>query len=385
MFSPKSYAFIDESGDPSLELEKDGVSTHFVVAAALIKEENLVSAREQAEIIRRRHFQSGEIKSSGIGPNDTRRLAILKDIQAIPGTFYVFVVDKRVIWKDSGLIFKKPFLKFLTGKVYSRIFRTFSHLEVTADEHGTKSFMEQFQSYIKNNHQQSLFELSTFKFSPSISEPLIQIADLVAGSVRRAFDTKRPSTKSQEILQSLRGKMVVLEEWPPLYHSLSEILSEVVSDDNDSLVREYCKNQVGIYLRDLASNEEHSEIREAALSFLADQSRYSETDRYTSSGELISHLFEMGFTEITPHFLRSQIIAHYRDNGVIIASNNTGYKIPTETKDILNYVERCSSVIGPMLHRLRQARAQILLRSHGNLDIVAPLAFEELKNILEAQ
>lgn len=383
MLSPKAYAFVDESGDASLQVDKDGVSTHFVVSAVLVRGDSLERARQESERVRRANFGPGEMKSSNVGRNDERRIALLRDLRSVPATYYVFVVDKREIWQDSGLIFKRPFLKFLTGKVYHRLFRTFGNLDVVADEHGTRAFMDEFQTYIRTNHQPTLFEDSSFRFSPSDAEQLIQVADIVSGSIRRVFDAKKPSPLAREILEALREKLVVLEEWPPLYHPLSEIVSQVVSHDHDSLVREYCKNQVSIYLRDLKEDEEHSEIREAALSYLADQSRYSEADRYVSSGEILSHLSHMGFGDVSAYVLRSQIIAHFRDNGVIVASNTAGYKVPTAVVDITNYVTRCDAVIGPMLSRLKQAREQMKLTSHGELDILSPSQFENLRSIVE--
>lgn len=58
----KTFAFVDESGDPSLHTEKQGVSRFFVVCSILVDEENLSECYEKAEYFRAKHFQTGEIK-----------------------------------------------------------------------------------------------------------------------------------------------------------------------------------------------------------------------------------------------------------------------------------------------------------------------------------
>ncbi len=323
------------------------------------------------------------MKSSGVGGNDERRIRILNDLHSLPASYYLFVVDKRRISKDFGLIFKRPFIKFLAGKVYNRLFRTFPNLDVVSDNHGSDEFIQSLISYVRSNHQPTLFERSTFACAESRSEPLVQVADIIAGSVARLFDETRKSAVPEAILRALKGKIVCLEEWPPVYHALTASISTAVATDHDSMVSEYCKNQVTLYLEALNDESDEDRLREAALTYLADQSRYRETDRYVSGAEIVSHLESIGFTDQSLHMLRSNVINHFRDNGVIIASNNTGYKIPTKVSDIANYVDRCDAVIEPMVSRLRSAREQILMMSHNTLDILGSDRLLFLKGVVD--
>lgn len=384
MLSPKTFAFVDESGNTSLNLSSPGVSSHFVILATIVKGTDLERARERASEIRRDAFGQGEMKSSGIAGDDARRVRVLNALRALPVTFYAFVVDKREVWKTSGLIYKKPFLKFLHGKVYNRLFRTFPNLDVIADEHGTIEFMDGFRSYVAENHQPTLFETSTFRFTRSEDDSLLQASDIVAGSIARLFEESRRTSDPHALLAALSGKIVSLEEWPPVYHDLSLRISSAVAHDHDGMVREYCKNQAALYLRELDPAMDEDRLREAVLTHLADQSRYTDSDRYVSGAEIVSHLEDVGFTDVSIHILRSTVINHFRDHGVIIASNNTGYKLPTVVSDISNYVERCDAVIRPMISRLRGARDQIRMMSHNELDILAPERYEFLRTLAGA-
>ena len=73
----KTYAFVDESGNTDLDVTKNGVSKHFVLAAIVVPEERLESLIGEVVKLRDFYFQSGEMKSSGVGNNRQRRAKIL--------------------------------------------------------------------------------------------------------------------------------------------------------------------------------------------------------------------------------------------------------------------------------------------------------------------
>ena len=66
------YAFTDEYGAFGWELNNPSVSTHFIITAIIVKKSDLASFTEKAEALRKKHFQTGEIKSSKIGKDHKR-------------------------------------------------------------------------------------------------------------------------------------------------------------------------------------------------------------------------------------------------------------------------------------------------------------------------
>lgn len=78
------YAFTDESGAFGWDIENPNVSTHFIITAIIVKGPDLEGFTQKAEALRKKHFQTGEIKSSNIGGNHARRLRVLADLQGIP-------------------------------------------------------------------------------------------------------------------------------------------------------------------------------------------------------------------------------------------------------------------------------------------------------------
>ena len=79
------------------------------------------------------------------------------------------------------------------------------------------------------------------------------------------------------------------------------------------------------------------------ISMLISQS----SSRYISSKEIMHNLSMITGKKYTPHYFKTRIIAKIRDAGVLIASSQSGYKIPLKEKDILSFVNQTSSMIKP--------------------------------------
>ena len=92
----RMYAFTDEYGAFGYDLDNPSVSTHFIITAIIVRESDLEAYTAGAEAIRKKYFQTGEIKSSKLGPEKHhRRMLILQDISALPMHFLTICIDKR--------------------------------------------------------------------------------------------------------------------------------------------------------------------------------------------------------------------------------------------------------------------------------------------------
>jgi len=379
----RTFAFVDESGDPNLEVQKEGVSSHYVVVAVVLKKEQLDTAKGIVRKVRAEHFSGAEIKSSSVGPNYERRLRILADFANAPWRYVVFVADKAEIFRDSGLRFKQVFIKHLNGKVYAKLFSAYPVLSVYADQHGRSEFMESVKRYVEARCVPDFFEESTFEFVDSETTEMVQVADFVAGSLAKVF-AHETAPFTELILSSIRPMVMSFDEWPLSMRGPAESLAQVSDDRYDFLVRSYCRQMVESYMSNFdGSDHEDARLRSTVLSILFDELKYGDPDRYVSGPEIQSRLAELGFEAISSTKLQTGVISHFRDNGVILGSGNQGYKIPTRLADIHSYVEHCQSVIAPMKNRLHHARTNILTTSHAELDIVADDRFAFIKELLD--
>ena len=135
------YAFCDEFGAFGFTFEKPNVSTHFIITAIIVNDSDMSALRDSVEAVRKKHFQTGEMKSSHLKNNHTRIRKLLDDLMPLPFNIYYLVVDKRKIYEQSGLRIKTSFYKFLNQMAYNALQKSFQKLTIVADETGSNEFM----------------------------------------------------------------------------------------------------------------------------------------------------------------------------------------------------------------------------------------------------
>lgn len=207
------HVFVDEYGDPNLDVEREGASAAYIVAAACVRESALNKAVADVAAIRRRYFQSGEMKSSSIGANDRRRLQIVRDLSKLDIFVIAFCANKKAIDKNSGLAFKKSFIKYFANAIYKRIELCGDDFHVIADEHGTRQFQVELKAYLERRFARDLFSKTSFQFDNSKNNLMLQVADVYAGSLARLHDENKMSSQHEALREALRVR-VSLTLWP---------------------------------------------------------------------------------------------------------------------------------------------------------------------------
>lgn len=366
--------FVDEAGATDLPSIGDTAPDYYVICGVLLANYNLGKAKKTAAQIVRKHAGTGELKSKKIGSNITRRKKVLTDIVKSDFPFYCLVINKERIWKDSGLRWRPSFYKFLHQMFYSQIRRAFFGIQVMADQYGRSEFMESFRKYIKN--RASLFD--SFNFAPSREVPLLQIADILAGSLRRVFLNEDPA----DILDLLGYPSVPIEEWPPMSSSLFKEWNNRSRDTNQLVaslalksVRNFVENKIG-------STDARLGLQAETIRYLL--SRFNQNpEEYVHRAELIEHLHQQTGIMLNEQVLSSTILAVARDEGVFLSSTDKGVKIPYCEQDITDWIDRVNSQIVPYLRRIEDARRDLLIASHNQYDIVDPKVYPELSRYLK--
>lgn len=178
--------YIDESGDENLNLST-GASRFYVLASIVVSSEYDEDFNSGVEALRRRHFQSGEIKSSKIGSNVKRRLRILREARRDlpPYSVVAYRVRKDQVVTSSGLKFPVSFIKFFSSD-FCRYLPHSGVAEVNFDAKGRQGFKESFCKYLESKFPpDGLFSKKSFKFVDSKDCLGVQLADLYAGSVAK--------------------------------------------------------------------------------------------------------------------------------------------------------------------------------------------------------
>ena len=300
------HVFVDESGDPSLDITKEGVRELFVLSAIIVNSKHLEEIEQQTKLIIEKYCQSGELKSNRIKKTG-RREVIIKSLTAkIDFKLYALVVDKKAIFLDSGLQYKKSFLKFLNGRLYSPLYKSFNELHVKADEHGRSEFMESFAKYIKTHHSPILFEQSSFQFVSSKDTPLVQVADLFAGTLSRCYSGK----DNVDLINLFSAKTILIEQWPPSLRLRSKFFNIDPNEKNDFIAREQGVNLAKIFI-EKHENEIETKLQVETLKYLLYQYNVVNPVKYVPAAKIISHLDSFNFTNtpISDHVFKTKIIA----------------------------------------------------------------------------
>ena len=207
------HVFVDEYGDSNLDISKKGVTERYIVTAFCVVAPKLELAKTKLEIIREKFFQKGEMKSSSVASNDGKRLALLKRINEVDAFVVAFCADKSRMSRDSGLQYKKTFIKFFAMKLYERLTHPARDLVVIADRHGHPAFESEFRAYLQKKFPNDLFRSATFSVADSKNEVLLQAADVYAGSLARLYDSGKKSDRLDELKAIVRDKVSVTF-WP---------------------------------------------------------------------------------------------------------------------------------------------------------------------------
>jgi hypothetical protein len=380
---PALWAFADASGDPHLDTSLQGVSKYFVICAVLVPNDALAAVRSSVDRIREECFRSAEMKSSGIGGNSDRRLRVLTALADVEYRFSALIVDKSALDKASGLAFKRSFLKFLHRVLFEQLFRAHPGLRLRADGHGGPKFMSGFEDYVRDKVTPDLFTHPDFGFASSDTEPLIQLADVLAGTMRRVFEEAEPGEVVHALGSLIRRKALTIRTWPPSARPITVLGN--APDAHDETVRAYCWSQAELFLHSISDDDEAPEkaAQSAALAHLMTHYAMVSDSEYVSTDRLLEVIADAGLEVPNVQQFRARVIAKLRDGGVIVASSSRGYKIPCSVRDLMAFVNLADSIVYPMLNRVQTARDKIRLTTNGGLDILGEERFEYLRALLD--
>lgn len=375
------WAFVDESGDPNLNFEKDGVSTWYILCSIMVSDEKVAELRDQVEALRKKHFQTGEMKSSGLSSNQKRWSALLRDLAPIDFGFCALLIDKREIDRSSGLQFKKSFIKNIHKRLYEKIFLAHPNLSVRADKQGREPFQNGFKEYLEKTHGPTLFDRRNFDFVDSKAEVLVQLADIVCGCLARTYaDDKRAGNK---LFQALLQKSQLLEFWPPRpQKTLTHSSTNANWTTADHRIDDYAVRTAENFINKNDSAVGDIECQVAIVNRLLLQREFGDSNTVTTE-ELIDNLRSRGLAPKSVPWFRSKIIAGLRDAGVLITSSSHGYALPSCEGDIMSFVEHAQTMCGPLLRRIKAACEAVALATNGEVNVLQRPQFEQIAALVD--
>ncbi len=373
---PGRSAFIDECGSFGFDFCKEGVSTHYVVCAVIVNNKDIGGIEQKIEKIQRNKFGGSEMKSSSISDNHHRRINILTELLMLDFSLIILIADKQAFHENSPLTnYKGTFVKYLHRLLYDSMYCAYPKLKIVEDEYGTSEFQKGYRQYIRNNRPAlNLFDDYDFDYVDSKNSNIVQIADIIAGSVmQHIIDTNAP-----DALKLFQSRIRDVIRFPKVFTPKSEKMGDDSYYDAQiyNLAHKRALNYIEQNRNDLS---EEVRLRSLFLRLLLFSAENFGESQYIYAGKIVQELSDLSETKVTRDFLYRRIVAKLRDEDVLIASSSHGYKIPTCTEDIRTYIAQTDTVVSPMLARIGKCRSLISKETDGKLDILNAAEFQGYK------
>lgn len=188
--------FIDDSGDPGFKFEK-GSTRYFVVLLVIFDDE--LEAEKTAvaikELRRELQFPDGmEFKFHK--SSEIVRVRFLNAINSFAFRVRALVVDKMLVRSEELRNNKNSFYGYAIKTTLAHTNRSVFDAKVRIDGGGDRVFRRNFLSYLRkqlNTKEQRV--IKNCKMVDSKGNVLIQMADMIAGAVRRSYDVNKNDHK----------------------------------------------------------------------------------------------------------------------------------------------------------------------------------------------
>lgn len=187
--------FIDDAGDPGFKLEK-GSSKHFVIACVIF-DDNLDAEEASLRIKRfRRELKwrdDHEFKFNKM--NKQLRLSFLREVKNCNFRIRAIVADKTLIRSPELKTNKNKFYNYMIKEVLSKSDGFIKSGRIRLDGHEDRAYKKAATTYFRQQANPKGGVIKDMKFVNSKNDSLIQLADMVAGSILRTTQSTKTDNK----------------------------------------------------------------------------------------------------------------------------------------------------------------------------------------------
>jgi hypothetical protein len=181
-----SLAFIDDAGDPGFKFA-DGSSRHFVIACVVFedfKQAEAVSGTMRQFRTDRSWNQRYELKFHNLRKDLVRE--ILKEVCRFDFRIRAIAVDKPTVMNHEMRTKPDNFYNYIIKEVLARD-EALMNAKIRLDGEQGREYKRQAIAYFRKEVNRGGRKIADFDYADSRGNNLIQLADLVAGSIYRPF------------------------------------------------------------------------------------------------------------------------------------------------------------------------------------------------------
>ena len=375
------HVFIDESGSV---MSGNGESNLYICTAVMVHDEQKQNVINGLSQIIKKHNLGEYLKSSKVGSNNERRIAILQDLVGLDFTYLFILTNKNKFSPDTPLEkYKKIRYKYLHKELNRILYDKGFGLNVVIGQYGTAEFQEECLKYYKKDVKNLFGGEVKISYADDKQEALLQIADFIGGSLMYCFDKDRKSNKSEQIRKLLEPKEIGCEIFPR--GRFSTIAQRPIPDAEleDQLYRHLYNKAADFLNKTEDSDDELEKMQFLTLNSLFIARCYEEdpANQWIYSDVLYNDLLKQHF-EIGKRAFTVRVIGGLRYNNIIIAGSPNGYKLALTLEEINNYLTHDKNIVFPMLDKLKTARDQVKMLIGYNILNGEYESFDTLINVL---
>lgn len=362
-----AHIFIDEFGTNAFVQGSSGTTSHFVYTSVIISESNLEKARQVKTALSDKYKQGAPLSSKRFDGRDKtlqNRINFIQDlVKELDFTIDILVIDKSKL-DGAGLMKKKSFYKYFQGLLVNKYASRFESYHIYADHIGDDIFKRELKTYIDKKVAGDLFNPDRyFKLCDDVTEePLIQIADMICGSLGKFYSSSHFHEKAGEIFELLHSR-IICESFPS-YES-NNISKLETSDEVNSKIKSIAINSIKFDKASIADGELAERLVEYLFShYKANPKRFVQT--YELESYLKNFVIDIKIEKIR------RLIRDLRYEGVFIisVSSQNGYKIAYDLDDIFQYFNHYSKYFIPMLKKIKIINQGLSIESFNDVNLI---------------
>lgn len=186
----KQLVFIDDSGDPGFKLDK-GSSSHFVIATVIF--DDPLDAEETALIIKKYRRELGWSDKREFKFNKTNKKIIGELLGRVTNCNFkirAICIDKSKIYSHELKNKQDSFYNYAIKEVLSKT-DSLNAADIRLDGHSGREYKKSAITYLRREVNTQSKKIAKVRFVDSSTNVLIQLADLVAGSILRSTQTAK--------------------------------------------------------------------------------------------------------------------------------------------------------------------------------------------------
>ena len=205
---PKQYVFVDDSGDAGFAKTN---TDHLIIAAVIIIDEDKRKLLSDAINLFRRRLGWNELDEFKFSRTNKNTLLELIDfIKGFDFKAYAVVLDKNNTPLNQIPKGKASTYDYVIKELLIRIGAT--DQIITIDGKSEKAYAQKTRTYLRQSLKEHGIEKVSIRFVDSRKDSLIQLADIIAGTIARSYKDK---SDAQKYLKLLKNKIVKIDKIKP--------------------------------------------------------------------------------------------------------------------------------------------------------------------------